>query len=329
MKNELPKFDVVTVTLNPAIDRTITISNFTAGAVNRVEQERANPGGKGVNVASALADYGHQIAVTGFLGRENSAPFEALFTRKKIEDCFVRIAGRTRVGIKITDPALHQTTDINFPGPAPAPDDLNALHERLAAVDGAWFVVTGSLPPGVNSTIYRDIVLALKARGRKVVLDTSGEALRYAIEAAPNIIKPNIHELEVLIGKPLQAQTQVVEAAKNLIARGIELVTVSMGKDGACFVTETALITARPPDIKVKSTVGAGDAMVAGIIAAYLRELPLAECARLATAFSIDALTRFESGITSPAAIDQSMNQVAIEEASVAPKGSGNLTDPF
>ena len=329
MKNELPKFDVVTVTLNPAIDRTITISNFTAGAVNRVEQERANPGGKGVNVASALADYGHQIAVTGFLGRENSAPFEALFTRKKIEDCFVRIAGRTRVGIKITDPALHQTTDINFPGPAPAPDDLDALHERLAAVDGAWFVVTGSLPPGVNSTIYRDIVLALKARGRKVVLDTSGEALRYAIEAAPNIIKPNIHELEVLIGKPLQAQTQVVEAAKNLIARGIELVTVSMGKDGACFVTETALIIARPPDIKVKSTVGAGDAMVAGIIAAHLRELPLAECARLATAFSIDALTRFESGITSPAAIDQSMNQVAIEEASVAPKGSGNLTDPF
>ena len=316
MKNELPKFDVVTVTLNPAIDRTITISNFTAGAVNRVEQERANPGGKGVNVASALADYGHQIAVTGFLGRENSAPFEALFTRKKIEDCFVRIAGRTRVGIKITDPALHQTTDINFPGPAPAPDDLDALHERLAAVDGAWFVVTGSLPPGVNSTIYRDIVLALKARGRKVVLDTSGEALRYAIEAAPNIIKPNIHELEVLVGKRLQAQTEVVEAAKNLIARGIELVTVSMGKDGACFVTENALIMARPPDIKVKSTVGAGDAMVAGIIAAHLRELPLAECARLATAFSIDALTRFESGITSPAAIDQSMNQVAIEEPS-------------
>jgi len=315
MKNELPKFDVVTVTLNPAIDRTITISNFTAGAVNRVEQERANPGGKGVNVASALADYGHQIAVTGFLGRENSAPFEALFTRKKIEDCFVRIAGRTRVGIKITDPALHQTTDINFPGPAPAPDDLDALHERLAAVDGAWFVVTGSLPPGVNSTIYRDIVLALKARGRKVVLDTSGEALRYAIEAAPNIIKPNIHELEVLVGKPLQAQTDVIDAAKKLIDGGIELVTVSMGKDGACFVTKTALVIARPPDIKVKSTVGAGDAMVAGIIAAHLRELPLAECARLATAFSIDALTRFESGITSPAAIDLSMNQVAIEEA--------------
>jgi 1-phosphofructokinase len=117
MKTEVPKFDVVTVTLNPAIDRTVTIRNFTAGAVNRVEQERSNPGGKGVNVASALSDYGYQVAVTGFLGRENSAPFEELFARKKIADRFVRIAGRTRMGIKITDPTLHQTTDINFPGP--------------------------------------------------------------------------------------------------------------------------------------------------------------------------------------------------------------------
>jgi 1-phosphofructokinase len=315
MKNEVPKFEVVTVTLNPAIDRTITISNFTAGAVNRVEQERSNAGGKGVNVASALADYGHQIAVTGFLGRENSSSFEALFAQKKIADCFVRIAGRTRVGIKITDPALHQTTDINFPGPAPAPEGLDSLREQLATLDGTWFVITGSLPPGVNATLYRDIVLAVKARGRKVVLDTSGEALRHALEARPNIIKPNIQELEALVGKPLRAQTEVIAAAKNLIARGIELVTVSMGKDGACFVTTTGLVIARPPEIKVKSTVGAGDAMVAGIIAAHLRGLPLAECARLATAFSIDALTRFESGITSPAAIDSSMDQVAIEEA--------------
>ncbi|MBV8330305.1 MAG: 1-phosphofructokinase, partial [Verrucomicrobia bacterium] len=89
MENEVPKFDVVTVTLNPAIDRTVTIPNFTAGAVNRVEQEHSSPGGKGVNVASALADYGHLVAVTGFLGRENTALFADLFARKNIEDRFV------------------------------------------------------------------------------------------------------------------------------------------------------------------------------------------------------------------------------------------------
>jgi len=312
MKNELCKFDGITVTLNPAIDRTVTVRNFTAGAVNRVEQERSNPGGKGVNVASALADYGHHIAVTGFLGRENAASFEDLFARKRIEDHFVRIPGRTRVSIKITDPALNQTTDINFPGLRPEPADLDALREQLATIDSSWFVITGSLPPGVNAAIYRDIALALKAGGRKVLLDTSGEALRCAIEAAPNIIKPNIHELEALVDKRLKSEVEVIETAKKLVGQGIELVVVSMGKDGACFVTGTAVVIARPPEIEVKSTVGAGDAMVAGIVAAHLRELPLPQCARLATAFSVEALTRSGSGLSSPAKVDSSMNQVSI-----------------
>src|SRR4051794_15138192 len=119
--------EVVTVTLNPAIDRTVTIPNFAAGKVNRVEQMQQNPGGKGVNVASILADYGHAVAVTGFLGGENCASFEELFARKRIADQFVRIAGQTRVGIKISDSVQQQTTDINFPGQAPTPADLDTL----------------------------------------------------------------------------------------------------------------------------------------------------------------------------------------------------------
>ena len=315
MENEVPKFDVVTVTLNPAIDRTVTIPNFTAGAVNRVEQEYASPGGKGVNVASALADYGHLVAVTGFLGRENTALFADLFARKKIEDRFVRITGRTRVGIKIIDPILHQTTDINFPGPMSTPADLDALHEQLAALDSTWVAIAGSLPPGVNGEIYRDIATGLKAVGRKVVLDTSGEALHRGVEALPNIIKPNIYELEALVDKRLQSEVEVIEAAKKLVDRGIELVVVSMGKDGACFVSEAAAVVARPPEIEVKSTVGAGDAMVAGVIAAQLRRFPLKQCARLATAFSLVALTRIESGLASAAAVHSLMDQVSIREA--------------
>jgi 1-phosphofructokinase len=315
MENEVPKFDVVTVTLNPAIDRTVAIPNFTAGAVNRVEQEHSTPGGKGVNVASALADYGHMVAVTGFLGRENTALFADLFARKKIEDRFVRITGRTRVGIKITDPVLHQTTDINFPGPKSAPADLDALHEQLAALDSTWVAIAGSLPPGVNAEIYRDIAIGLKAVGRKVVLDTSGIALHRGVAAVPNIIKPNIYELEALVDKRLQSEAEVIEAARKLVEQGIELVAVSMGKDGACFVSEAAAVIARPPEIEVKSTVGAGDAMVAGIIAAQLRKFPLKQCARLATAFSLVALTRIESGLTSAAAVHSLMDQVSIREA--------------
>ncbi len=247
-----PEFQVVTITLNPAIDRTVAIPNFAAGIVNRVESVRSNPGGKGVNVASALADQGHRIAVTGFLGRANAGAFEELFAEKKIADHFVRISGQTRIGIKITDPIRTETTDINFPGPAVAAADLKALRTKIETLDAEWFVIAGSLPPGVETGIYRDMITALRARGRKVMLDASGDALPLALAAQPTAIKPNIHEFEEFVGRELKTPTAVVAAARELIARGIELVVVSMGKDGACFVTANESVVARPPAIEVK-----------------------------------------------------------------------------
>lgn len=285
-------FDVVTVTFHPAIDRTITIPRFTVGAVNRVEDDRSSAGGKGVNVASALADHGYRVAVTGFLGREGSSSFDALCARKAIADDFVRIAGKTRTGIKIVDPALHQTTDINFMGPAPAEDDLRVLHEKLGGLDALCFVVAGSLPPGVDPAAFGAMVGALKQRDRKVIVDTSGEPLRHALMALPDVVKPNIHELEALLGASLADEAAVIAAARELVARGVRMVVVSMGGRGACFVTADGAVTARPPEVEVQSTVGAGDAMVAGLVVGELRGLSLVERARLATAFSVDLLTR-------------------------------------
>lgn len=307
-----PPFDVVTITLNPAIDRTITISNFTPGAVNRVEEVHDTPGGKGVNVASSLADVGHRIAVTGFLGRENAALFEVLFTEKNISDQFVRIAGKTRIGIKITDPVAHNTTDINFPGASPMPDAIASLQEQIAALHAPWFVLAGSLPPGVNPSLYRDLVTTLNVRGHKVVVDTSDEPLRLALQAAPAIIKPNIHELEALLGTPLHSQEAIINAARSLLALGIQLVVVSMGKDGACFVTADRVVIAHPPEVTVRSTVGAGDAMVAGIVFAQIRNLSLEDCALLGTAFSLEALTRAEGSPSSLAGIKDAMQQVTL-----------------
>jgi 1-phosphofructokinase len=310
---EQPAIEAVTVTLNPAIDWTISISHFAANKVNRVEQQQQHPGGKGVNVASILADYGHAVAVSGFLGRENSATFEELFARKRIADHFIRIAGQTRVGVKISDPALQQTTDINFPGQAPTPADVEALFGQLAGLGAEWVVLAGSIPPGVAPTIYRDLVIALKEQGRKVALDTSGEPLRRALEAAPQIIKPNVHELGELLGTSLDTTAAVVAAAREYLARGTQLVAVSMGADGACFVTDREVVVARPPQVEVQSTVGAGDAMVAGIVAGQLRGLTLAECARLATAFSLDAITHIGSGLSSVEAIQGLMERVTVE----------------
>jgi len=163
----MASFDVLTVTLNPAVDRTVTIPHFTPGAVNRAEQAHDTPGGKGVNVASSLADHGHRVAVTGFLGRENCGAFEALFAEKQIADRFMRIAGSTRTGIKIVDPAARATTDINFPGLSPTLPELASLREQITTFDAPWVVLAGSLPPGVDSAFYRDLVSALKAVGRK------------------------------------------------------------------------------------------------------------------------------------------------------------------
>lgn len=314
MTNEI--YQVITVTLNPAIDRTVTIPNFTAGAVNRVEEVWSNAGGKGINVASALADYGYAVAATGFLGRDNIGIFEELFDRKDIGDHFVRVPGLTRVGIKISDRVRAQTTDINFPGCEVTPAHLDSLRQQiheLSALDHAWFVLAGSVPPGVDPSIYREIASTVRARGQRVVLDTSGEPLRHALEAVPQIVKPNIHELEEMLGAKLASRDAVAGAARKLIDRGIELVAVSMGAEGAMFVTKDSVVTARPPSIQVRSTVGAGDAMVAGIISAQMSDLPLEVCARMATAFSIDALTRGEPGVSSHAAISAAMQEVAVE----------------
>ncbi len=284
---------IVTVTLNASIDQTASIANFTAGAVNRVAWEQSDAGGKGVNVASFLADFGHAIAVTGVLGTDNQELFLRLFAEKGLIDHFVRVRGHTRVNVKVIDDARHQLTDINFPGVTVGGGDIDAVGARIEALaeEGAEvFVLSGSLPAGAAAAAYRDIATRLKARRRRVVLDTSGEALAHAIEAAPDVIKPNIDELAELVGQPLTDGRSIVAAARDLIRRGIELVAVSMGGRGAIFVTADAAVHAAPPPVAVRSTVGAGDAMVAGIIDADLQHLGVEDCARRATAFALGAL---------------------------------------
>ncbi len=285
---------IVTLTLNPAIDQTVSIPSFAAGAVNRVVWEQTDPGGKGVNVSSFLADFGYPSVATGLLGRDNPELFERLFVQKGVGDCFVRIAGKTRVNVKIVDDIQQRVTDINFPGQPPTDADLESLQgtlEQLAA-NHNWFILSGSVPDGVPTGFYRDLTQTLKQQGKTVVLDTSGQRLNDAIAAKPNLIKPNLVELQEILGQSLTSEGAIAQAARDLIWRGLQMVVVSMGADGALFVTADAALHAQPPAIEVKSTVGAGDAMVAGTVAALIQGQSLEECARLGTAFSMGALTQ-------------------------------------
>jgi 1-phosphofructokinase len=310
---------VVTVTINPAIDQTVVIPNFAAGAVNRVQSVQLDPGGKGINVASFLADFGQPVTVTGFLGADNDEIFRRFFARKEIEDRCVRIAGQTRIGVKISDEAQRQTTDINFPGQAPSLADIEHLFDILRglATSCEWFVLSGSIPAGVSAGIYREMVTLLS--GKKVVLDTSGEGFRQAVAAGPWLVKPNVDELGEFAGERLPTPAAIVQVARALVQRyGITSVVVSMGKEGAIFVEGQETVWAVPPSVEVKSTVGAGDAMVAGIVAGKIRGLALAECARLATAFSTSAITHIGSGLPSVEAVQLGMEQVTIRELSNA-----------
>jgi 1-phosphofructokinase family hexose kinase len=255
------------------------------------------------------------VQVTGFLGKENTQLFEQLFAQKGIEDRFVRIAGSTRIGIKIVDEIKEETTDINFPGQMPTADDLQTLLETVEALATTchWFVLSGSAPADLSPDIYRQLVATIRGKGRAVALDTSGEGLRRALVAAPTLIKPNVDELRDLSGKALVGEEALVRAAQELLDLGIECVAISLGKRGGIFVERDDVVVARPPEVTVKSTVGAGDAMVGGLVASRVRGDSLADCARLATAFAVDVITHVGSGLSSLPAVEAYMDQVTIE----------------
>jgi 1-phosphofructokinase len=306
---------IVTVTLNPAIDQSVLIPNFRPDAVNRAVAEQSHAGGKGVNVAAFLSDYfaGNDfvgtdqdcsITATGFLGADNAGLFEQLFQQKQIRDQCLRLPGKTRVNIKIVDDAQAQVTDINLLGMRASDRDLEKISAAIAPLIPLtdWFIFSGSLPPGLSSSAYRDLIKPLKAQGKQVALDTSGEALQDALLAKPNVIKPNVEELRMLLDRPLSGEAEIVEAAQQLIEAGIERVIVSMGREGALFVTDQTIVHAAAAPPVIKSTVGAGDAMVAGTVAALSQGRSLIDCARLATAFSIEALGQL--GAQLPANID-------------------------
>jgi len=304
---------VVTVTLNPAIDQTLSVPGFAAGRVNRVAASRCDAGGKGVNVASSLADLGVETIATGFLGAANAGLFETFFSRKGIADRFVRIAGSTRVGIKIVDG--DQTTDVNFPGLTPAGEDVDELFERIAALaaPGRWFVLAGSVPAGVPDDIYARLIDSIHGGGGRVVLDTSGRPLREALAASPEVMKPNVEELGEMTGRALDTHGAVRAAGESLLERGVRRVVVSMGGDGALFVEGGQALLARPPKVAVRSTVGAGDAMVGGIVYGLIHDLPLADLARRATAGGAYAVTRVGSGIEDLGEYERLAAEVEIE----------------
>ncbi|SNY90734.1 1-phosphofructokinase [Cohaesibacter sp. ES.047] len=311
------KVNIATVTLNPAIDQTIRIDNFVAGGVNRVLGEQSDAGGKGVNVASFLSHFGHKVAVTGLLGARNPAIFERLFHDCGIVNRFVMAHGSTRINVKIVDTIQNRVTDVNFPGLSVSSYDVDGVFaaiDDLCAEGVGSFLFAGSLPAGTSTGLYAEIVAHLKAMGKRVVLDTSGPALKEAVLKGPDIIKPNLHEFNELTGNALTKPKDIVRVARELSdSSNVPLVVVSLGERGALFVTSEEALWARPPKVDVSTTVGAGDAMVAGLMHCLQLDLSLSDMARQSTACSVGALTEVGPLLPDVSVIDALAQKVKIE----------------
>ena len=282
---------ILTLTLNPALDLTVRLAHLEPGEVNRSETLLSHAAGKGVNVAQVLADLGHQVTVGGFLGEDNPHAFEALIAQRGFADAFIRVPGETRSNIKIAEQD-GRVTDINAPGPLVSEQAQQALLDQLTRIAPGHdaVVVAGSLPCGVSPQWLQGLLEHLKRLGLKVALDTSGEALRAGLKAAPWLIKPNTEELAEALGN-------ATEVISQLHQQGVEHVVVSDGAAGVSWYSRATTLHATPPKVTVASTVGAGDSLLAGMLHGLLESEAPEQTLRRATAIAAMAVTQIGFGI--------------------------------
>lgn len=277
---------IITVTLNPALDKTVQISGFTIGGVNRVESSRFDIGGKGINVAKVIRNLGHECTAMGFLSGRSGQYIEKCLEEIGIDCDFVHTAGETRTNIKIADMLRQTNTDLNENGPTVSPKAIEELEERLLnrVSAGDIVVFSGSVPPGVDCDIYRKWITLMKSIGADTILDADGELFCRGIMAGPGAVKPNVHELEIFCHRPLQTPEEVMEEAGKMFSYGVDTVLVSMGSLGAILLSKSRMIHSPGLPVMVESTVGAGDAMVAALAIARQRGDCAEDTLRLAAA---------------------------------------------
>lgn len=277
---------IYTVTLNPALDKTVEIPGMALDTVNRITEMRTDPGGKGINVSKVIAKLGGESCAVGILGGGSGKMLEKLLKGEPFATRFRFVEGQTRTNLKIIDREGHTNTDINEPGLTVTAAELDALLRELLAElrPGDIVVLAGSLPKGAPQDTYRSWTAACKKAGARVFLDADGALLAEGIKAAPYLIKPNDDELSRLAGKKLETLEELTAEGRKLLERGIERVVISLGGRGALYLRKGSTIYAEGLRVPVGSTVGAGDSVVAALAYAEAQGLSEEEAVRLSTA---------------------------------------------
>jgi 1-phosphofructokinase len=260
---------IITVTPNPSVDRTVFIDSLPRGAVVRSRRTRSEPSGKGVNVALALRAHGHDVVAVLPVGGGVGTQIMAMLGVADVPLVTVPIAGDIRSNVSLVEPD-GTVTKINEAGPVLDAAEAEALTvAALEKTDGArWLAGCGSLPAGVPENLYAQLVADGHRRGVRVAVDSSGPALRAALPAGPDLVKPNVHELAEVAGRSLKTLGDIVDAAAVVRERGARSVLASLGADGAILVDDSGALHGQAPVPRVVSAVGAGDALLAGFLAA-------------------------------------------------------------
>lgn len=258
---------ITTVTLNPAVDKTIEIDDFQIGKVNRISTMRLDAGGKGINVSKVIQSLGGLSRAVGIIANTSSDFIKNYLDSIKIENNFTTIDGKTRTNIKIVDKVNHTNTDINEIGPQVSKEDLNNVCENFCSNinQNSVVIFSGSIPKNVDSNIYNVWIKKVNEKQAKCILDADGDLLKNGIKAGPYLIKPNIHELEEFFGQKIKNKMEAVKLSRQLFDYNVKIIVVSLGEEGALFIKRDLAILACGVKVEVKSTVGAGDSMVGAL----------------------------------------------------------------
>lgn len=303
---------IVTLTLNPVLDHTLTVPSIRLDRVLRATRTRLDWGGKGFNVSRTLNALGMQSLAMGLVGGATGQMLEQGLVDLGITTDLVRISGQTRTNVVIIDTNAERQLKVNEAGPTVQPGELAALYGRIQEMlcPGDLWILSGSLPPGAPPDTYARLIDLVHDGGAKVLLDTSGEPLRLGCAAHPFLVKPNVVEAEEVIGNPIRVGADALESVQWFLEQGIEWVALSLGADGLYLASSNEIVRAIPPQVRVRNSVGAGDAMLAGVAWALVQALPLEEVARWGVAAGTAAAMEEGVGIGTRTEVERLYEQV-------------------
>jgi tagatose 6-phosphate kinase len=289
---------ITTVTLNASIDKLYIVEKIELGKVMRVKFKKDSAGGKGLNVARIVSLLGEEVIATGIIGGNNGRYFEELLKGDKIIADFVKSQKETKCCINVRDELSGGNTEFLEKGAEVDESTLQKFYQKFENILKISNVITisGSVPQGVPLDFYQSLIDLSKKFERKVILDTSGEALKLGIKASPHLIKPNLDELGELFGQTLQGVEDALKYAKILHQEGIETVVVSLGKNGVVVVNKEGSFQGTPPKIEAINTVGSGDSLVAGLAVGLVRNLACTEYIKLSVSAATANAMNLETG---------------------------------